>query len=149
MSSVRSRTTVQISPGKFNRLHRIPAGSTSLVFDGYGLRDSSPARPTKAASYPISVRQVAALIHAAFRHHLAGMPLRFTNPSPPSGWIRDFHPRAAEHAGHTTKPLRGKNSEVVASPIISLRIHCRVRSREEYPSEHSTTAKPRAFSYKR
>src|SRR6516162_10981939 len=34
-------------------------------------------------------------------------PLCFANPSPPSGWIGDFHPQAIEHAGHTTKPLRG------------------------------------------
>jgi len=25
-------------------------------------------------------------------------PLRITNPSPPSGWVEDFHPRAIEHA---------------------------------------------------
>src|SRR5580704_12729784 len=34
-------------------------------------------------------------------------PLCFANPSPPSGWTGDFHPQAIEHAGHTTKPLRG------------------------------------------
>jgi hypothetical protein len=34
-------------------------------------------------------------------------PLRFANPSPPSGWIGDFHPQTVEHARHTTKPLRG------------------------------------------
>jgi hypothetical protein len=33
------------------------------------------------------------------------MPLRFAKPSPPSGWLGDFHPQAVEHAGHTTKPL--------------------------------------------
>jgi hypothetical protein len=31
--------------------------------------------------------------------------LRFTSPSPPSGWAEDFHFQAAEHAQHTTKPL--------------------------------------------
>jgi hypothetical protein len=31
--------------------------------------------------------------------------LRFTNPSPPSGWVEDFHLRAIEHARHTTNPL--------------------------------------------
>ena len=78
-----------------------------MALDGYGLRDQLPARPAKDASYPISVRQVAVLIHASFRRHLAMTPLRFTNPSPPSGWIGDFHPQTIEHAGHTTKPLRG------------------------------------------
>ena len=33
-------------------------------------------------------------------------PLRFANPSPPSGWIGDFHPQTVEHAGHTTNALR-------------------------------------------
>jgi cation transporter-like permease len=30
-------------------------------------------------------------------------PLRFANPSPPSGWIEDFHLQAVDHARHTTK----------------------------------------------
>jgi len=29
--------------------------------------------------------------------------LRFANPSPPSGWIEDFHLQAVDHARHTTK----------------------------------------------
>src|ERR1017187_6811391 len=35
-------------------------------------------------------------------------PCVFTSPSPPSGWAGDLHPQAAEHAQHTTKPLRGR-----------------------------------------
>ena len=31
----------------------------------------------------------------------------FANPSPPSGWVGDFHPQATEHAQHTTNPLAG------------------------------------------
>ena len=100
----RIRNTAQASPGKLGRLPRTPAGSTHLALDGYGLRDQLLARPTKPASYPVSVRQVAVLLHASFRHHLAAMPLRFANPSPPSGWIEDFHFPATEHAGHTTEP---------------------------------------------
>jgi hypothetical protein len=103
LSSCRNGT--QVSPGKFDRLHRTPAGSTGLVLDGCGLRDPLPARPTRCASYPVSVRQVAALLHTSFRRHLAMTPLCFANPSPPSGWMRDFHPQAIEHAGHTTNPL--------------------------------------------
>ncbi len=76
---------------KFDRLHRTPAGSTSLTLDGYGLRDQSPARPTKDASYPVSVRHVAVLLHTAFESQLAMTPLCFANPSPPSGWMGDFH----------------------------------------------------------
>jgi hypothetical protein len=77
------------------------------ALDGYGLRDQLSARPTWAASYPISVRQVAALLHASFRPRLAATPLRFARTSPPSGCAGDLHPQVVEHARHTTKPLRG------------------------------------------
>src|SRR5262245_59352938 len=30
-------------------------------------------------------------------------PCVLANPSPPSGWVEDFHLQAAEHAQHTTK----------------------------------------------
>src|SRR5260370_1487142 len=33
-------------------------------------------------------------------------PCVVANPSPPSGWVEDFHLRATEHAQHTTKSLR-------------------------------------------
>ena len=78
------------------------------ALDGYGLRDQLSARPTRAASYPVSVRQVAALLHASFRPRLAATPLRFASTSPPSGCAGDLHPQAVEHARHTTKPLRGR-----------------------------------------
>ena len=78
------------------------------AFDGYGLRGKSSARPTRAASYPVSVRQVAASLHASFRPRLAATPLRFARTSPPSGCAGDLHPQAVEHARHTTKPLRGR-----------------------------------------
>jgi hypothetical protein len=32
--------------------------------------------------------------------------LRFPNPSPPSGWIEDFHLQAVVHARHTKKIAR-------------------------------------------
>src|SRR6266700_2773571 len=99
--------TGQISRGKLNRLRCTTAESTLRALDGYGLRDPLPARPALAPriwflfigshlcstlpSDPASRRQ----------------PLRFTNPSPPSGWVEDFHLRAIEHARHTTNPLRG------------------------------------------
>src|SRR6266446_6056445 len=35
----------------------------------------------------------------------ASFAWRTTNPSPPSGWVEDFHLRAIEHARHTTNPL--------------------------------------------
>src|ERR1700732_1148124 len=36
-----------------------------------------------------------------------GSPCVLASPSPPSGWAGDLHPQTAEHAHHTTKPLRG------------------------------------------
>src|SRR5439155_8633405 len=64
-----------------------------------------PGRPR----YPVFVHRAAALLNAFFRPHLAMTPLRFANPSPPSGWIEDFHLQAVDHARHTEKapPKRG------------------------------------------
>jgi hypothetical protein len=53
--------------------------------------------------YPVLVHRAAALLHASFRPRLATTPLRFANPSPPSGWIEDFHLQAVDHARHTTE----------------------------------------------
>ena len=58
-----------------------------------------PGRPR----YPVFVHRAAALLHASFRPHLAMTPLRFANPSPPSGWIEDFHLQAVDYARHTEK----------------------------------------------
>ena len=101
--------TKQISRGKLNRLRCTTAGSTLRALDGYGLRDTLPARPALAprirflfiGSHPCSTLPS----DPASRRQ----PLRFTNPSPPSGWVEDFHLRAIEHARHTTKPLRGSS----------------------------------------
>ena len=94
---------VEISRGKFDRLPRTPAEFTTPVFDDCGLRGHLPARPAWVASYPVLVHQVAVLLHASFRPHLAATPLRFANPSPPSGWVEDLHFQAVEHARHTNK----------------------------------------------
>jgi hypothetical protein len=91
----------QISRGKFDRLQRTAAGFTCTRLDGYGLRCSLPTRPRVQASYPVLVHQRTLLLHASFRPRLATTPLRFANPSPPSGWIRDSHPQTVEHARHT------------------------------------------------
>src|SRR5579863_6653045 len=58
-----------------------------------------PGRPR----YPDFVHRAAALLHAFFRPHLAMAPLRFANPSPPSGWIEDFHLQAVVRTRHTIK----------------------------------------------
>jgi len=56
-------------------------------------------------SYPVSVRQDAALLHASFRPPLARTPLRFASTSPPSGCAEDLHLQAVEHARHTSRFL--------------------------------------------
>ena len=89
------------------------------ALDGYGLRGTLPARPTRAASYPVSVRRVAALLHASFRPRLAATPLRFANTSPPSGCVGDFHPQAVEHARHTTNPLAREGARVAVGAILA------------------------------
>jgi hypothetical protein len=61
-----------------------------------------PGRPR----YPLLVHRAAALLHASFRPRLATTPLRFANPSPPSGWIKDFHLQAVDHARHTSNGSR-------------------------------------------
>ena len=50
----------------------------------------------------------------------ASFAWRTANPSPPSGWIGDFHPRAIEHAGHTTNPLSRECRERVRGKASSL-----------------------------
>jgi hypothetical protein len=46
------------------------------------------------------------LLYAFFRPRLATTPLRFANPSPPSGWIEDFHLQAVDHPRHTATGSR-------------------------------------------
>src|SRR5216683_2476467 len=71
-----------------------------------------PGRPR----YPLLVYRAAALLHASFRPRLATTPLRFANPSPPSGWIEDFHLQAVDHARHTAgTPSQGDG---VAGPVV-------------------------------
>jgi hypothetical protein len=59
------------------------------------------------------------LLHASFRPRLATTPLRFANPSPPSGWVKDFHLQAVDHARHTRKspPKRGRPSSTGGAPV--------------------------------
>jgi hypothetical protein len=112
--------TAQISWGKPHSLPRTPAGFTVQALDGYGLRDFLPARPTRAASYPVAVRQVAISFHASFRRSLAVPPLRFTRASPPSGCTGDFHPQTAGHAQHTGNGGAGE-------PRLAFTLHRRSR----------------------
>src|ERR1035438_4994095 len=50
---------------------------------------------------PLPTSLATAMPCTSFRPRLAKTPLRFANPSPPSGWIRDSHPQTVEHARHT------------------------------------------------
>ena len=102
----------QTSHGKFDRLQRTTAGFTATRLDGYGLCCSSPTRPQVKASYPVLVHRHTLLLHASFRPRLATTPLRFANPSPPSGWIRDSHPQTVEHARHTMT-VCGKHGKTI------------------------------------
>jgi len=43
--SLQAGDTSQVSRGKIDRLRRTPAGFTTPVLDGHGLRDSVLARP--------------------------------------------------------------------------------------------------------
>src|SRR5580658_3330063 len=63
----------------------------------------------------VLVHRVATLLHASFEPRLATTPFRFANPSPPSGWIEDFHLQAVDHARHTEKapPKRGKSQGTI------------------------------------
>src|ERR1700692_4585548 len=65
------------------------------------------------ADNPVLVHRLACLLHASFSPRLATRPLRFTNPSPPSGWVGDFHPQAIDPARHNRD--RG-SSHLLAPP---------------------------------
>src|SRR5262245_37857234 len=47
---------------------------------------------------------------------LHALPLRFANPSPPSGWIEDFHLQAVDHARHTKKSPGSWGSFIPVAP---------------------------------
>ena len=114
----RIRDAQQISRGKFDRLPHATAEFTTSVLDGYGLHCQWPARPAPYASNPVLVHRLVRLLHASSGPRLATTPLRFAITSPPSGCERDYHPRAVEHARHTTK--RGRKSPALFY-ILSLR----------------------------
>jgi hypothetical protein len=85
-----------------------------------------PGRPR----YPVFVHRAAALLHAFFRPHLATTPLRFANPSPPLGWIEDFHLQAVVHTRHTIREAAfcgGLISTAICRrylPSVALQLRC-------------------------
>ncbi len=68
-----------------------------------GFASIGPLARHRRPHHPVLVHRLAPLLHASFRPRLATTPLRFANPSPPSGWVEDFHLQAVEHARHTNK----------------------------------------------
>jgi hypothetical protein len=44
------------------------------------------------------------------------MPLCFAKPSPPSGWLGDFHPQAIKRARHATNPRSGSRVHSAVIP---------------------------------
>ena len=98
-----SGQTRQISRGKFLRLPRTTAEFTFYALDGYGLHCQLPARPTLTPH--IRFLSVGSRVCYMLPSDAASRqsPLHFANPSPPSGWIRDFHPQTEKHARRTTK----------------------------------------------
>src|SRR5205823_1136304 len=60
--------------------------------------------------YPVLVHRAAALLRASFRPRLARTPCASLTPSPPSGWVEDFHLQAghARHAEFSTAFRAGK-----------------------------------------
>ena len=110
----RRSDTRQISWGKLSRLPCTVAGSTLRTLDEYGLRGTLSARPARAPC--IRFLSIDSHICSPLPSDLASrrQPLRITNPSPPSGWVEDFHLPAAEHAQHTTKPLKRQTLRVRA-----------------------------------
>jgi hypothetical protein len=84
-----------------------PPESTAPALSGCGFAiDFLLVRPGRPR-YPVFVHRAAALLHASFRPRLATTPLRFANPSPPSGWMKDFHLQTVDHAQHTVNGSRG------------------------------------------
>jgi hypothetical protein len=95
--------TSQTSRDKVDRLPRTPAGFTTPVLDDCGLRDLLLARPAGLASLSGSCPSGRGFAPRFFQTPSRGEPLRFANPSPPSGWIKDFHLQAVDPARHTNE----------------------------------------------
>src|SRR5262249_48386476 len=106
----RRNDTEQISWGNLSCLPCTVAGSALRILDGYGLRGKSPARPMLApCTRCLSIARTFA-VRFLQTSPRGDSPCVLANPSPPSGWVEDFHLRATEYAQHTTKPLRGSDS---------------------------------------
>ena len=79
------------------------SGFPQLLVQRFGTVTLISQRPAGTASYSVSVRQVAALLHASLEPCLTTTLLRFANTSPPSGCVEDFHLQIVKHARHTQR----------------------------------------------
>ena len=91
----RRSDTEQISWGEFSRLPCIVAGSTLRILDGYGLRGTWPARPTLAPSTEFCPSTRTFAVRFLQTSPRGDSPCVVANPSPPSGWVEDFHLQAS------------------------------------------------------
>ena len=100
--------TTEISRGKIDRLPCTPGGFTPPPLMTMDFAITCSLVRSGRPRYPVFVHRAASLLHASFRPHLVVTPLRFANPSPPSGWVKDFHLQAVDHARHTRETPTGK-----------------------------------------
>jgi len=101
--------TGQISRGKLNRLQCTTAGSTLRAVDGYGLRGTSPRSSGACRLVSGSCSSARTFASRFLQTPPRGdSPCASLNPSPPSGWVEEFHLRAIEHApAHDENRSRG------------------------------------------
>jgi hypothetical protein len=66
--------------------------------------------------------------------------LRFANPSPPSGWVEDFHLQTVEHARHTGWRIHAALCHVCDDGAPHRRSQC---ARNHSCGNHSCLARPR------
>src|SRR5256886_17032732 len=94
--------TEQISRGKLNRLRCTTAGSTPRAVDGYGLRDTLPARPAIAPCIRFLFIGSPPCFGLPSNPPPPRRALRHTTPSPPPGWVAGLLLRAIVQARHST-----------------------------------------------
>jgi hypothetical protein len=105
------RRPPEVSPTAFRAQ---PPGLRSAPLMDTDLRDHLPARPALTPHTRFLFHRLERLLHASFRPRLATTPLRFANPSPPSGRVGDSRPQAVGHARCTKKggPSRARQKRV-------------------------------------
>ena len=131
-SSNNPGTMAQASPGKLDRLHRAPAGSTALALMDLDFAISGPlVRPRMPHTRFLFVRSrlCSALPSDATSGRRPRMtPLCFASPSPPSGWTGDLHPHKKEPRGPDPRTTRSSSPALTndgASPLAGgHRGHC-------------------------